>query len=109
MILRIIGAFIIIAIFFSYFPMDAMGNCPEEDHSRNTGMDCGYIFHCPVIYDLIVPQLSILSVNGWLRSMLTLLKVEEFPQKIFHPPNIFQTTFERDERFWHNDCFSIRI
>lgn len=87
--MRIIGAFIIIAILFSYLPMDAMGNCSEEDHSANTRMDCGYIFHCPVIYNQALPQLSVLSINGWLRWMPTAGKVEELPRLIFHPPETF--------------------
>jgi len=89
MILKIIGTFIIIAILFSYLPMDAMGNCSEEDHSTNTRMDCGYIFHCPVIYNPALPQLSVLSINGWLRWMPTVGKVEELPRFIFHPPETF--------------------
>jgi len=83
---RIAGIFIIIAILFSYLPIDAMGNCSEEDHSTNTRMDCGYTFHCPVIYNPAIPQLSVLSINSWLRWMPTAGKVEELPRFIFHPP-----------------------
>jgi len=83
---RIAGIFIIIAILFSYLPMDAMGNCSEEDHSTNTRMDCGYAFHCPVIDGPIAPQLSVLSINGWLKPPPKLLKFEELPGSIFHPP-----------------------
>ncbi|MDO9351477.1 MAG: hypothetical protein Q7U55_09585, partial [Deltaproteobacteria bacterium] len=91
-ILRIIGTFIIIAILFSYLPMDAMGNCSEEDPSTNTRMDCGYIFHCPLINDTAMPSLSILSINGRLRWMPTVGKVEELPRLIFHPPEtLFKT------------------
>jgi len=89
---RIIGAFIIIAILFSYLPMDAMGNCSEEDHSANMRMDCGYIFHCPVIYNPALPQLSVLSINSWLRWIPTVGKVEELPRLIFHPPKKFLKT-----------------
>jgi len=83
---RIAGIFIIIAILFSYLPMDAMENCSEEDHSGNMRMDCGYTFHCPVIYHSALPQLSALSIHGWLRSIPTSKKIEEMPKFIFRPP-----------------------
>jgi hypothetical protein len=69
--------------------MDAMGNCSEEDHSGNMGMDCGYFFHCPIIYDPATPQLFSLSINGRLRWMPTVEKVEELPLLIFIPPEPF--------------------
>jgi len=84
--LRIIGIFIIITIIFSYLPMDVMGHCPEEDHHTNTKMDCGYAFHCPALYNLIMPGLSILPINGWLKLMPEISKIEELPNFIFHPP-----------------------
>ena len=86
MILRIIGAFIIIAILFSYLPMDAMENCSEEDHSTNTRMDCGYTFHCPIFFNKVITQFLILPINGWLRYIPTIGKAEELPRFIFHPP-----------------------
>jgi hypothetical protein len=66
--------------------MDMTGSCSEEDHSGNSRLDCGYIFHCPFISDTIMPPPSILSMNGWLRLMPTAGKIEEFPRLIFHPP-----------------------
>lgn len=95
MILRIAGIFIIIAILFSYLPMDAMGNCSEEDHSGNTRMDCGYAFHCPVIYNPAIPRLSVLSINSWLRWMPTIGKIEELARLIFHPP---EKSFKYDRK-----------
>ena len=90
--MRIAGIFIIIAILFSYLPMEAMENCSEEDHSANTRMDCGYAFHCPVIYNPALPQLPVLSVNSWLRWIPTVGKAEELPRLIFHPPEtLFKT------------------
>ncbi len=86
MILRIAGIFIIIAILFSYIPAVSIDGCPEEDHSTNKGMDCGYAFHCPLVHDTAMPQLSILSINGRLRWMPNVLKIEELPRLIFHPP-----------------------
>ena len=86
MILRIAGIFIIIAILFSYLPMDAMGDCPEENPHTNTGMDCGYAFHCSALSSPAVSELSILSFNGWLRWMPDISKIEELPNFIFHPP-----------------------
>lgn len=84
--MRIVGILIIIAILFSYIPAISMDGCPEEDHSGKKGMDCGYAFHCPVIYDTAMPQLSVLSINSWLRWMPTAGKIEELPRLIFHPP-----------------------
>lgn len=83
------GIFIIITILFSYFPMEAMGNCSEEDHSGDRGMDCGYIFHCPMISNPIVPSLVILTPNGWLKWETIREKIEDFPALIFHPPKYF--------------------
>lgn len=86
---RTAGIFIIIAILFSYFPVEVMGNCSEEDHSGNRGMECGYIFHCPMISHPIVPSLTVLSRNGWLRWESVIEKIEGFPMLIFHPPKHF--------------------
>lgn len=90
---RTVGIFTIIAIIFSYLPMDMgeMGNCPEEKHHTNTRVDCGYAFHCPVMDSSVVPRLFDLSIYGWFQPMPILLKVEEFQQRIFHPPKVFLT------------------
>jgi len=84
--LRIPGIFIIVTVLFSYLPMDAMGHCPEEDHHTNTKMDCGYAFHCPVLYHPIMPGLSVLTISGWLKRMPEISKIDELPSFIYHPP-----------------------
>jgi hypothetical protein len=85
---RITGIFIIIAIIFSYLPMDmgAMGNCPEEDHHTDTRVDCGYAFHCPAFHNPVMLELSILTLNGWLKWTPSISRIEELPNFIFHPP-----------------------
>jgi hypothetical protein len=84
--LKIIGIFIIITIILSYLPIDAMGHCPEEDHHTGTRMDCGYVFHCPVLHSPNVLDLSTLTLNSWLKRMVDISKIEELPNFIFHPP-----------------------
>ena len=84
--LRIIGTLVIIAILFSYIPAISMDGCPEEDHSVNKKMDCGYVFHCPAVYNPAIPQLSILSLHGELKCVVILRKTDEFRRLIFHPP-----------------------
>ncbi len=84
--LRIAGVFIIIAVLFSYFPMEMMGSCSEEDHSTSKRIDCGYAFHCPMIFNPALPLPPTLSINGRLKWMSPTEKVEEFPRFIFHPP-----------------------
>ncbi len=87
MSLRIAWVFIIIAILFSYFPMEMMGSCSEEeDHSTGKRVDCGYAFHCPMIFTPALPLLPTLSINGRLKWMSPTEKVEELPRLIFHPP-----------------------
>jgi hypothetical protein len=84
--LKIIGIIIAIAILFSYLPSISMDGCSEETHPEKQGMDCGYIFHCPVVSGSVVPQLSALSIHGWLSWVPAPGKIEELPDSIFHPP-----------------------
>jgi len=85
-ILRITGIFIIIAIIFSYLPAGSIDSCQEEDRSTYSRMDCGYAFHCPIIYNPAMPELSTLTINGWLKWVREISKIEELPNFIFHPP-----------------------
>ncbi len=86
MMLRVIGILIIIAIVFTYLPAFSMNECSGEDPSTDKRQECGYTFHCPVLDHQATTQLSILSIHGWLRLVTDLLKVEELPERIFHPP-----------------------
>lgn len=84
--MRILGVLLVIAILFSYFPMMTMDGCSEEDHENDMRMDCGYTFHCPVIYHSILPHLSAPSIYGWLKWKRIIGKMEELPKSIYHPP-----------------------
>jgi hypothetical protein len=84
--LKIVGIFVTIIILFSYLPARSMEACPEEDHSGNMRMDCGYTFHCPFTYDTAIPELCVLPLHSRLRVIPAVLKIDEFPRVIFHPP-----------------------
>jgi hypothetical protein len=84
--MRVIGIFIVIAILFSYAPVIPMDDCPEEHHMGNKEKDCGYSFHCPIIVDIGISETLSLPFNGKVVSILPLLRVDELPCLIFHPP-----------------------
>ena len=85
-ILRIVGISIIIAILFSYIPAISMESCPEEDHSTDSGMDCGYSFHCPIVFDKLMSEMLTLPFKGRFFLAPPLLIGEEVVPQIFHPP-----------------------
>jgi hypothetical protein len=94
--MRIIGCFLIIGILFSYVPVFPMDECPEGNHMGNMKMDCGYLFHCPMIVDINISETSSLPPNGFSISIRTLLLMEELVHSIFHPPEYCsQTLFPR--------------
>jgi len=83
---RIAGAFIIIAVLFSYAPLIPMDDCPENHHTGPMKLDCGYLFHCPVLSDIGISNPSPLSLTGRLVLVLSSPNVDELPFLIFHPP-----------------------
>jgi hypothetical protein len=85
-LLKAVGILITLAILFSYLPPISMDGCSEENHPEKQEMGCGYIFHCPAVYHSVMPQLSALSIHGWLSWVPTSGKIEELPDFIFHPP-----------------------
>lgn len=84
--MKVIGIFLIIGILFSYIPVVSMDDCPETGHSGNMELDCGSVFHCPIIYNSAVVESSILTINGWLKWVPDISNIEELPNFIFHPP-----------------------
>jgi hypothetical protein len=86
MAVRIIGSFLVIGIFFSYLPVFPMNECPEGNHMGSMKMDCGSLFHCPMIVDKIFSESSALPLTGCLMPIKLSLAVDEFPDPIFHPP-----------------------
>jgi hypothetical protein len=60
--------------------------CSVADHMGNMKMDCGYLFHCPMIVDLNISEASGLPLNGRLVSAKPLLVVKELVHSVYHPP-----------------------
>ena len=53
----------------------------------NMKVDCGYIFHCPLILNISMPELLPIPVSGRLVLSYFSFKVDELPHPIFHPPD----------------------
>lgn len=85
--MRIIGCLLITGILLSYVPVIPVDGCPGGNHMGNImKMDCGSLFHCPMIVDLNISETSGLSPNGRLVSTKLLLVLKELTHTIFHPP-----------------------
>lgn len=91
--MRIIGCFLIIGILFSYIPVFSMDECPEGNHMGNMKMDCGYLFHCPMIVDINISETPSFLPNGFSISIRTFLLMEELVHSIFHPPEYLIANF----------------
>jgi hypothetical protein len=85
--MRIIGCLLVIGLLFSYVPAFPMDECPEGNHMGNMKMDCGYVFHCPLIFNINIPDHLPLPLNGRLILTPSLFKVDELAHLIFHPPD----------------------
>jgi hypothetical protein len=84
----IIGCLVVIGILFSYVPVFPTDGCPDGSHTGIMKMDSGSLFHCPMIVDKIFPETSALPLRGCLVPIKLSPAVDEFPDPIFHPPNI---------------------
>ncbi len=109
----IIGCLLVIGILVSYVPVFPMNQCPEGSHMGSTKMDCGSLFHCPMIVDKIFSESSALPLRGCLVPIKLSLAADEFPEPIFHPPKTSYPKFVspggepvRDASVepWHKDC-----
>ncbi len=109
----IIGWLLVIGILFSYVPVFPMNECPEGNHMGSTKMDCGSLFHCPMIVDKIFSESSALPLRGCLVPIKLSLAIDEFPDPIFHPPKHFVLSFylggDGAVRYasiepWHKNC-----
>jgi hypothetical protein len=49
-------------------------------------MDCGSIFHCPLISNASVSEPALLPLTGRVSLAPSLFKVDGLPRAIFHPP-----------------------
>jgi len=113
MVMRIIGCLLVIGILFSYLPMIPMDDCPNGDHMGNKKMSCGYIFHCPLVFNLIMPNLLRLPLVGRLILTPSSFQVDELPHAVFHPPEDLSANFiphgmKEEKQFnvglWHKNC-----
>jgi len=84
--MRIVVVFIIIGILFSYVPVFSMDECPEGNHMGNMKMDCGSNFHCPLIFNIPMPEPLPLPISGRVVLTTPLLKNDELAYLIFRPP-----------------------
>lgn len=84
--MKIVGVLLIIGILFSYVPVIPMDDCPEGNHMGNMKMDCGNVFHCPLILNGSLQEPFPLPLSGWLILPPILPKVDELAHLIFHPP-----------------------
>ena len=91
--MRIIECLLVIGILFSYVPIISMDDCPDENHMGNLKMDCGFLFHCPMVIDMSISEISGLPINGWLFSTKPMLVVKKLIHPVFHPPEYLSADF----------------
>jgi hypothetical protein len=95
--MRVIGSLLIIGILLSYVPIFPMDECPDGNHMGNVmKMDCGSIFHCPLISAVTVSDPFPLPLSGRVFSTPLSFKVDGLPRLIYHPPkhSLKNTLFE---------------
>jgi len=91
MLARIISVLLLIGILYSYAPILAhQDGCPEADHMGGSmgsvKMDCGYSFHCPIVFNTGGSEPLPLPFVGQLIPTPHLLLLKESISDIFHPP-----------------------
>jgi len=84
--MKIIGCLLVIGILLSYAPVFHTDKCPEGNHLGNMKMDCGGLFHCLMIVDIVASEISSLPLYGLLIPARILLLIEGLVSPIFHPP-----------------------
>ena len=85
--MRIIGYLLVIGLLFSYLPAFPIDECPEGNRMGNMKMDFGYVFHCPLIFNINLPDPLPLPLKGRLILTPSLFKVDELAHLIFHSPD----------------------
>jgi hypothetical protein len=88
--MRIIGCLLIIGILSSYAPIIPVDDCPDGTHMGIMKMDCGSIFHCPLIFNISESEPTPLPLWGRIFLTPSLFKVDALPRLIFHPPEYFK-------------------
>src|SRR3989304_9075815 len=91
--MKIIGCLLVIGILLSYAPVFPMDECPEGDRSGNAKTDCGVPFHCPMIMDIVVCEISSLPLNGLLIPTRMLPLMDGLVSPIFPPPEYSSRNF----------------
>jgi hypothetical protein len=91
--MKIIGCLLVIGILLSYAAVFHMDECPEGNHLGNMKMDCGAPFHCPMIVDIVVSEISSLPLNCFLIPTKMLLLTDGLVNSIFHPPEYSSPNF----------------
>lgn len=91
--MKIIGCLLVIGILLSYAPVFHTDECPGGSHLGNMKMDCGVPFHCPMIVDIVVSDISSLPLNGLLIPTKMLLLSDGLVNAIFHPPEYLNPNF----------------
>jgi hypothetical protein len=84
--MKIIGYLLVIGILLSYAPVFHMDECPQGSHLGNMKMDCGSPFHCPMIVDIVVSDISSLPLSGLLAPTKTPRLKDGLVSPIFRPP-----------------------
>jgi len=84
--MKIVGILLIIGVLFSYVPIIPKDDCQEANHARNMKLDCGYIFHCPFLSKIGLPESIVLPFIGRAVLSSSLPVLEELTHPIFHPP-----------------------
>jgi hypothetical protein len=111
--MKIVGWFLVIGILLSNAPVFHMDKCPEGDYSGNINMDCGIPFHCPMVVDIAVSEISSLPFNSLLIASRILLLSDGLIDPVFHPPeysgpSISPSGMKGEEQFsvgsWYRDC-----
>jgi hypothetical protein len=92
--MKIIGCLLVIAILFSYLPVIPRDDCPDVDPMGSMKLDCGNIFHCPLIFSISTSGPTALPLSG--RFFLTSfsVKIEGLPRLVFHPPEYLDQNFD---------------
>ena len=81
-----IGIIIIIGIIFSYIPLVLEDECPEGDHMGSMKVDCGYVFHCPLVIGKNISEPLSLPLTGQLVLIPPIMKIEKLAYLFFRPP-----------------------
>ncbi len=95
-----IGILIIIGILFFYFPIMSLEHCPmgsdeenhhggnhhEGSHKEEGKLNCGYVFHCYVTFNLSFSEPLVIPNTEKLLPVSSSITPGDFRFPIFRPP-----------------------